>query len=66
MDTVYNFRRVRAIDIWYSPTIRPVQPNIFGDSLSIEIALTIDFRDCPLIGIVRTIDVSCFETIGIV
>ena len=36
------------------------------ESLIIEIVLTNDFRDCPLIGIASTIDVWCFQLIGTV
>ena len=46
-------------------TIGIVRKNNFGDSLSIEVALIIDFRDCPWIGIVWTIGVWCFSKIGI-
>ena len=44
-------------------TIGVILTNNIGDSQS-NIALTIDFRDCPLIGIVWTIDVWGFSIIG--
>ena len=47
--------------IGYCLTIGIVRINNFGGSLSIEVALRIDFRDCALIGIVWTIDVWCFS-----
>ena len=46
--------------------IRTVWSNDSGVSLLIGIVLTIGFRDCPLIGIDWTIDVWCFQLVGIV
>ena len=43
---------VRTIGVLGSLTIGIVLTNDFADSLSLEIVLAIDFRDCSLSGIV--------------
>ena len=43
---------IRIIDIGYYLTVGIVLANNIGDSQSVETALTTDFRDCSLIGIV--------------
>ena len=40
-----------TIHVWYFLTIGIFRTNDLGVSLIIGIVLTIDFRDCPLIGI---------------
>ena len=50
----------------YCLTTGIVLTNNLGDYLSIEIAQTIEFRECPLIRFVRTVDVWCKNIIGIV